>query len=1595
MMSSSKVPDTGSSLDFLQKVKAGEGKWCAAILRIRRWIIWLVSSPNSQFETFVLAMIVLNSIVMASTDYRHVDQDYQPTAEGSERNEFVEKSEILFNIVFIIECFFKIVTYGFLLDKDSYLRRNNWNKMDFIVVAASVMGMFPGMPNISVLRTIRVLRPLRSISRLPGLRKIIGALIDSMESLMNVILLLVFFLACFSIIGVVFWRGILHSRCRLTPYPVVLFDNCRSQSEQCWEMYLAEVISNPSAYRCLEEETNDSSWTQSTSPWYVKGPQDCIWPIDTNDERVCNLGGVGGYACPSILAEDGKMVDRTCGSNYDDFGNARFINSMEPYGYPRMESGVFTEGLNWGYTNYDNFWAAFVTTFQVVSMEGWTDVMYQTMDAWAAAPSIVIFIIIVIFGGHIVLNLVLAVITESMEKLEEEEKEANNLRTEAESRLSIKDGSMAKPTDQQQIDEPVCKAANILVKSSFFQTFVMVCIFINTIILACDHYGITDEFSAFLEIVNIVLTFIFFLEMCLSLAGLGMRMYLSNPFSIFDAFIVITSLVELGLVFSASDRKEAGGLSALRALRLFRIFKMAKNWKSIHALLETMYETVLEVGNFTLLLLLMMYIYALVGMQFFANRMHFDSGTGAAIQIGESGYENADIPRSNFDSLVWSMTTVFQILTGENWNSVMYDGRRATSGAAVLYFLSLVVFGVFIVMNLFLAILIGNFQDNEDILTKRPPKQWNKALGVMKVGILKKSKVAIDPDEIQCEHVTVCSDSGFKIGLLQSKESIGGSEIQDAKTDASKSTMFVYIASTCIYCCRSMRTHSCNLVRHPKFDTIITCFIVTSSICLALDNPLSDPNAILSRVLSIFDMIFTIIFFGEMVTKIAAFGFIKPHNAYLKNPWNVLDFVIVQVSILDLAKIGPGKGLRALRTLRVIRPLRMIGRFPELKLVVDALLKSVPAVANVAIICTLFFLIFAIFGVSYLKGTFYACSGPMFDSLSVDQNAYLVDPRKWGDLSTEETAWFDNANSDTCESASWDIATIPTSEQICNCLAPGEWSEVTPQNFNNVFSAMALLFEISTTEGWVDVMLAAVDQRGIGAQPVRDHNLLWIPFFVLFLVIGAFLVLELFVGVIIEQFNNIRNVHGRVLMTKAQQEWAATQAFVLKIRPERRIKRPTGRVRQLCYDFIMPGINPKFDQCILLCIVLNSICMAVTEFGDSDDKSMVLEALNRVFAAIFAAEAITKLIALRARYFDDGWNKFDFGIVVGTIIGQIIGFFTSSIGVITSTINLFRICRLLRLIKSIKKLRLLFNTLLTSIPSMANIGALLFLLFFIYAACGVQLFSMMALNDDMNEQANFQSFGNAMLLLLRFSTGENWNGFMRNMDKDKDGCDPTPEFNTTSPWCLNESDYPNCTEVNGCGGGFILYVYFYSFTLLVSFVILNLFVGVVLDAFDNSAEGDILSPSDLEKFTSVWSEYDPDATWYISTDNLQQFVRELDPPLGLGNASEVSICGSFDEVLREAGLWDVPVNDDGMVNIVHVATHLAKRIAKLKQGDDFDDMIDEENDRSLSFRSRLTLSSINTSKKTLRDIVNKTQKQSTAPLIFQRIIELSKQGGAG
>ncbi len=956
----------------------------------------------------------------------------------------------------------------------------------------------------------------------------------------------------------------------------------------------------------------------------------------------------------------------------------------------------------------------------------------------------------------------------------------------------------------------------------------------------------------------------------------------------FDGIIGIVSLVELIIIYAFPNiAAGSSSFSIFRSLRLFRVFKMAKNWKSLQSLLRTMISSVKEIGNFAVLLLLFMFIYSLVGMQLLSNRLHFSPDSGATIGITEDGYDTAMIPRSNFDSFSWSMVTVFQILTGENWNVIMYDGWRTRGTIAVAYIISLIIVGVFIVMNLFLAILLKKFEESGDFV-----------------------------DEVKIERT---------VKLKEEQEANPAKRPSVIQILWAKLTKHNFLRK---YCFRA--------VESSWFEIGITMLIFSSSLCLALDNPLLDPDS--TRVISLryCDFVFTMLFIAEMVIKILAYGLIFEQTAYLRNSWNVLDFIIVMVSILNLANIGPGSSLRALRTLRVLRPLRMVNRLPELKVVVDALLLSFPSVADVAVLCTLFFLIFASFGVNFLKGTFYHCAGEVFDSLSSEQVNYLTNPYPWGEMDDVQQSWFD-VTIDSCKASTWTAATTPSSKDICDCLAPGGWQLVVPQNFDNVINGMALLFEIATTEGWVDVMYAAIDQRGIEKQPIRDSNPYWAIFFIVFLIIGAFFILELFVGVTIDNFNKIRDRTGRGMMTDAQKEWAATQSFVMKIKPEKRIARPTRSIQGWCYDFVMPHSNPRFQDFITFCIILSSILAAVVSFGDSTGKAAFLEDCNVALSIIFSIEVVLKLLAFQMRFFDDGWNKFDFIVVCSSNIFILISIFLSQTGPLSSVIRLVRVCRLFRLIKRVKKLRLLFNTLIVSLPSIINIGSLLLLLFFIYGIIGMQIFCFIPNNDEVNERASFRSFGSAMFLLLRFSTGENWNGFMRSMIPSEENCDEYPKYNRDAPWCLNDGSYPNCTEINGCGAGFTAYIYFYSFTLLVSFVILNLFVGIVLEAFENSNEGDILSPNDMDHFTKCWSEFDPSATWHIKAGDMKRLLIKLGPPLGVesGDLSEV------DKVMKDDCLKELPVNSDGEVNIVHVATHLAKRLTKMKQGDEFHELSED------------------------------------------------------
>ena len=174
-------------------------------------------------------------------------------------------------------------------------------------------------------------------------------------------------------------------------------------------------------------------------------------------------------------------------------------------------------------------------------------------------------------------------------------------------------------------------------------------------------------------------------------------------------------------------------------------------------------------------------------------------------------------------------------------------------------------------------------------------------------------------------------------------------------------------------------------IRYSKiFEMFIVGLILASSVMLCIDTPLRNPDSLIFEFMSYIDYVFTFLFLVEALLKIIALGFIHNNfpgvSPYILNAWNILDFIVVTSSLVDfyfsISSGGPDtqslKSLKALRAIRALRPLRMISRNEGLKIVINALIASIPAMANVLLVCVLFTLIFAIMGVNFFKGTFYS-----------------------------------------------------------------------------------------------------------------------------------------------------------------------------------------------------------------------------------------------------------------------------------------------------------------------------------------------------------------------------------------------------------------------------------------------------------------------------------------------------------------------------------------------------------------------------------------------------------------------------------------------
>jgi hypothetical protein len=471
----------------------------------------------------------------------------------------------------------------------------------------------------------------------------------------------------------------------------------------------------------------------------------------------------------------------------------------------------------------------------------------------------------------------------------------------------------------------------------------------------------------------------------------------------------------------------------------------------------------------------------------------------------------------------------------------------------------------------------------------------------------------------------------------------------------------------------------------------------------------------------------------------------------------------------------------------------------------------------------------------------------------------------------------------------------------------GYWIPSLSQSFDNIFTSMLTLFEISTTEGWVDVMYSACDSRGPYLEPKRDEQEVFASlFFCLFILVGTFFILNLCVGVIVDNFNKIKDAGGNIMMTEAQQNWVNTQRNFLGRKQFFGITELDAKppAQQRAYQIVS---NSYIETFIMACIILNTVLMGCKQFpSPSQDYELRLQAANYGFAIIFMIEAAVKLFALRENYFLDGWNAFDFTCVCATLIGFVIDMATSiEIGAVMSGIRIFRIARLFRLVRFAKGLNRLFTAFVLSIPRLLNVVAILLLLLFLFSVLGVQLFAKIKFDGPHDTFANFQYFHRAFMTLIRSMTGEAWNEIMHSLSRDEIWFTQTLQSPCYEQSLMDGSDTTwrvlkaKCIidQPNACGTD-VSYAYFIAYTWAITFVILNLVIAVILEGFDDSSRDDCCDI--VDKCVSLWKKYDTNCDMKLSLKLCFEYIEEL---VNVHNAKKLDLVP--DEAIKPNGWIDL------------------------------------------------------------------------------------------
>jgi len=863
--------------------------------RASKFVRQKIVSPPS-FDHFILLVIGINCVFLAWND----------------PDRFLA-AEYVCTIIFMIEMVLKFLAWGFwgtYNTEDDYNHyvgyfNSGWNIVDFIIVASSIT-IFFGSSGSGALRALRIFRPLRALSMTAG--AIVGGLQNALEGLFDVVLLLSFLKVCFAIFAVQLFAGSLHRRCfdasvspllswrdwdddlyggltndqfcrKVTSSECIVIpnanggfdfsdhDNCPSPSCPVEYPLCLEIAPNPNAevnsWDNFHMAMLNIFWVISLEQWVnsmymlqdAYHPQ--VWIFFYVVTALVSFFALN--LCLAVIEEALEEAGYNALIKHDVSEKTKQKLKRAVTRIRHEDTEDESDSESWDQALFESIYPEAINAKKQLRH---TRQLRKSGKKKGEVAS----------PGHEDLEKALS----QSDNLTVQEIMGTKGKQSAGARYRIKvsaEDYLKKLANERKNAVCIAKSAwrhsiihpneylkgkrgfiiymNKFVESASFNSFVMLCIVANTIVLALVWPNQSEELQDILEIMNGAFTWFFFMEMILKIIGLGPHYYWSDSWNRFDALIVVVSVLEFFIVFATGGG--GGVFSGLRALRVLRAFRVIRNEK-LRTILNSVIESMVPLFYLVVIFAVFLFILCVLGQSLFGEK-----------------WKNLEEPDDihTFDGFFESFLLVFQVITGDNWNGVMVEAVSITSMSATIYFIACICFGSFVLLNLFIAILLSQLEDQS-------PDRWTREDAARLATKLRQDDIKEPKTEDHWIRIITSA-----VLHRQHKREFSKKFASWKAASYSKSKMlgksFWYFRST-----HPVRIWMHRIAMTKSFTAGIDFLIVIACILLAIETPKTSERV--KRNLRICDYVFTSVFVIEMIVKMIAKG-VTPSRVFYDYDW--------------------------------------------------------------------------------------------------------------------------------------------------------------------------------------------------------------------------------------------------------------------------------------------------------------------------------------------------------------------------------------------------------------------------------------------------------------------------------------------------------------------------------------------------------------------------------------------------------------------------------------------------------------------------------------------------------------------------------------